>query len=606
MTNEEFKLLSPTLPTDPGVYRFINSRNIILYVGKAKNLRNRLNSYFGEKSYVTGKTKTLTKLATRIEYTVVETEHDALLLEANLIKANQPRYNVMLKDGKTYTYIIIRNEDFPRVYFTRKVIKDGSTYFGPYTSKFRVETILDLIRLLFPIRSCTLNLDPAHIAKSNYKVCLEYHIKKCNGPCEKLESVQEYKERIDQIKNILRGHFKPVKDFIQFQMKRFSEDLNFERAQEWKIKLSAFEDYQSKSTIVSTTIKDVDVFSLVSDEEICYINYLKVIHGAIHQTITIEAEKNLDEEPEVILSLAIEKIRKQFKSVANEVIVQFPNLLVEPGIEITVPRIGDKKKLLELSEKNAQYFKLQRQREIMNRTKRITPAERILTKLKEDLQMNDIPLHIECFDNSNIQGTHPVAACVVFRNAKPFKKDYRHFNIKSVEGPNDFASMEEVVYRRYKRMQEEEQSLPQLIIIDGGKGQLSSAMKSIDLLNLRDKISVIGIAKKLEEIYFPEDPIPLHINKKSESLKLIQQLRNEAHRFGIGFHRDKRSKSMLKSELDGIKGIGDKTKTKLLMQLGSFQRIKNSTELELQAIIGNHLTRKLIDYFKIEPAKEGE
>ncbi|MEO6189380.1 MAG: excinuclease ABC subunit UvrC [Saprospiraceae bacterium] len=597
MTSEEFKILSPTLPIDPGIYRFINSKGTILYVGKAKNLRNRLNSYFGDKTYITGKTKALTKSAHRIECTIVETEQDALLLEATLIKLNQPRYNVALKDGKTYSYICIKNEDFPRVFFTRKVIKDGSTYYGPYTSKFRAQTILDLVKNLFPLRTCTLNLSPHHIDKGKYKVCLEFHIKNCMGPCEKLESEDDYKDRIQQIKNILKGNFKPVKSFIQSQMLRYSDEMNFEKAHEWKVKNSAFEDYQSKSTIVSHTIEDLDVFSIVSDEEMAYINYIKVVHGAIHHTMTIEAEKNLDDDLSVILSLAIEKIRLQYNSIAPEIIVPFPMLVLEKEILITVPKIGDKKKLLDLSEKNAVYHKLQKQRETMNKVKRITPAERILTKLKEELQMSSIPLHIECFDNSNIQGTNPVAACVVFKNAKPSKKDYRHFNIKTVEGPNDFASMEEIVHRRYKRLTEEDQPLPQLVIIDGGKGQLSSAMKSIDGLGLREKLTVIGIAKKLEEIYFPEDPVPLYINKKSESLKLIQQLRNEAHRFGITFHRDKRSKDMIQSELDQIKGLGEKSRTKLLTEFGSVKRIKEAKDEELIIIVGKSITGKLRAFF---------
>lgn len=597
MTNEEFKLLSPTLPIDPGVYRFIHAKGTILYVGKAKNLRNRLNSYFGEKSYLTGKTKALTKSAQRIEYTVVETEHDALLLEASLIKSNQPRYNVMLKDGKSYSYICIANEDFPRVFFTRKVYRNGSSYFGPYTSKMRVETILELIKLLFPLRTCSLNLSPIQLEKKKYKVCLEYHIKNCNGPCEKLETVEEYKEKILQIKNILKGHFKPVKDFILSQMNLNAEQLQFEKANEWKNKLEVFEDYQSKSTIVSTSILDVDVFSIVSDEEKAYINYIKVIQGAINQTITIEADKNLDDDLKIILSIAIEKLRNQFNSIASEIILPFDDLLVEPDLIITVPKIGDKKKLLELSERNANLYKLQKQKELINKTKRISPAERILSTLKNDLQMSAIPLHIECFDNSNIQGTHPVAACVVFKNAKPSKADYRHFNIKTVDGPNDFASMEEIVFRRYKRLLDEGQRLPQLVIIDGGKGQLSAAMKSIEQLGIKNKMVVIGIAKKLEEIYFPEDPVPLHINKKSESLRLIQQLRNEAHRFGIEFHRNKRSKGMIDSQLLKINGIGDRTRDKLLTEFGSVKRIREATQEDLIKIVGKSIAMKIEDYF---------
>ncbi|MBK9716285.1 MAG: excinuclease ABC subunit C [Saprospiraceae bacterium] len=597
MTYEEFKLFATGITTEPGVYRFLDSKGVILYVGKAKNLKNRLNSYFGDKKYITGKTKALTKSAHKIEFTIVETEHDALLLEATLIKKNQPRYNVMLKDGKTYSYICIKNEPFPRVLFTRKIIKDGSVYFGPYTSKFRTEVILELIKGLFPLRSCALNLNPNLIAKNKYKVCLEYHIKNCMGPCEHFESEIQYNERIFQIKNILKGHFKPVKEFIKFQMNKYAETLDFEKAQLWKLKLSAFEDYQSKSTVVSHTIQDVDVFSVASDDETVYINFMKVIQGAINQTITIEATKNLDDDLAKILTLAIQKIREQFNSIAPEIIVPMQVETIENQVSITVPLRGDKKKLLDLSQKNAQYFLMQKKREAMNKTAKQSPAERILTTLKTELSMTNIPLHIECFDNSNIQGTNPVSACVVFKNAKPSKKDYRHYNIKTVVGPNDFASMEEVIYRRYKRLKDEGQTFPQLIIIDGGKGQLSSAMKAIDELQLRNQFTVIGIAKKLEEIYFPDDPVPLHINKKSESLKLIQQLRNEAHRFGITFHRLKRSKSMITSELDQIKGIGTKSTKKLLSHFGSVSNIKTSTMEDITAIVGASMAQKLIEFF---------
>lgn len=598
MTYEEFKIFATGITTEPGVYRFLDSKGVILYVGKAKNLKNRLNSYFGDKKYITGKTKALTKSAHKIEFTIVETEHDALLLEATLIKKNQPRYNVMLKDGKTYSYICIKNEPFPRVLFTRKIIKDGSIYFGPYTSKFRTEVILELIKGLFPLRSCALNLNPNLIAKNKYKVCLEYHIKNCMGPCEHLESEIQYNERISQIKNILKGHFKPVKEFIKFQMNKYAETLDFEKAQLWKLKLSAFEDYQSKSTVVSHSIQDVDVFSVASDDETVYINFMKVIQGAINQTITIEATKNLDDDLAKILTLAIQKIREQFNSIAPEIIVPMQVETIENQVSITVPLRGDKKKLLELSQKNAQYFLMQKKREAMNKTAKQSPAERILTTLKTELSMTNTPLHIECFDNSNIQGTNPVSACVVFKNAKPSKKDYRHYNIKTVIGPNDFASMEEVIYRRYKRLKDEGQTFPQLIIIDGGKGQLSSAMKAIDELQLRNQFTVIGIAKKLEEIYFPDDPVPLHINKKSESLKLIQQLRNEAHRFGITFHRLKRSKSMITSELDQIKGIGTKSIKKLLSHFGSVSNIKTSTIEDISAIVGASMAQKLNEFFK--------
>lgn len=597
MTFEDYKSLAPILPGEPGIYKFLDGKGIILYVGKAKNLKNRISSYFGDKKQITGKTKALVKTAHRIEYTLVETEHDALLLEATLIKKNQPRYNVMLKDGKSYTYICIKNESFPRVFFTRRVIRDGSTYFGPYTSKHRTETILDLVKKLFPLRTCALNLSEMQILKNKYKVCLEYHIKNCNGPCVGLEEALLYNERIAQIKNILRGHFKPVKDYIFQMMSTCAEKLDFEKAQQWKEKLMVMEDYQSKSTVVSTSIADVDVFSIAQDEENAYINFMKVINGSINQTITIEADINLEEDSSIMLSLAVEKIRNQYNSIAPEIIVPFLINPQEGNPIITIPQRGDKKKLLELSEKNSQYFLLQRRKEKINRTAKQSPAERILSTLKRDLNMEDMPLHIECFDNSNIQGANPVSACVVFRNAKPSKREYRHFNVKTVIGPDDFSTMEEVVFRRYKRLLHENARLPQLVIIDGGKGQLSSAMKSIDALGLRGKLVIIGIAKKLEEIYFPEDPVPLHINKKSESLKLIQQLRNEAHRFGISFHRNQRSRSMIRTELNEIQGIGEKTAQKLLSHFGSVKQIQSADSEEIKNLVGQAITKKLLDHF---------
>jgi len=597
MTFEDYKSLAPILPGEPGIYKFLDGKGIILYVGKAKNLKNRISSYFGDKKQITGKTKALVKTAHRIEYTLVETEHDALLLEATLIKKNQPRYNVMLKDGKSYTYICIKNESFPRVFFTRRVIRDGSTYFGPYTSKHRTETILDLVKKLFPLRTCALNLSEMQILKNKYKVCLEYHIKNCNGPCVGLEEALLYNERIAQIKNILRGHFKPVKDYIFQMMSTCAEKLDFEKAQQWKEKLMVMEDYQSKSTVVSTSIADVDVFSIAQDEENAYINFMKVINGSINQTITIEADINLEEDSSIMLSLAVEKIRNQYNSIAPEIIVPFLINPQEGNPIITIPQRGDKKKLLELSEKNSQYFLLQRRKEKINRTAKQSPAERILSTLKRDLNMEDMPLYIECFDNSNIQGANPVSACVVFRNAKPSKREYRHFNVKTVIGPDDFSTMEEVVFRRYKRLLDENARLPQLVIIDGGKGQLSSAMKSIDALGLRGKLVIIGIAKKLEEIYFPEDPVPLHINKKSESLKLIQQLRNEAHRFGISFHRNQRSRSMIRTELNEIQGIGEKTAQKLLSHFGSVKQIQSADSEEIKNLVGQAITKKLLDHF---------
>ncbi|MBK7466931.1 MAG: excinuclease ABC subunit C [Saprospiraceae bacterium] len=600
MNLSEFKEFSIKIPTDPGVYRFLDKSNEILYVGKAKNLKNRLNSYFGEKKHVLAKTRALIKHAHHIEFTIVETEHDALLLENSLIKTHQPRYNVMLKDGKTYAYICIKNEPFPRVYFTRKIYRDGSTYFGPYTSKYRAEIIVDLIKTLFPLRSCSLNLSAAALSRSKYKVCLEYHIKNCSGPCEHYESEAEYQAKIVQIKNILKGHFRSVKEHIHSCMLSCAERMDFESAQLWKTRLEAFQDYQSKSTVVNPNIQDVDVFSFATLEDEIFIHFMKVIDGAIIHTFTIDGEKNVDDDEEKILSLAIQKIRSQFESIAPEIIVPIPVQLEDEKLVITIPKIGDKKHLLELSEKNINFHVLQVRKDRMNRAAKSLPSERVLRTLQADLHLKEIPFHIECFDNSNIQGTSPVAACVVFKNAKPSKKDYRHFHIKTVEGPNDFASMEEVVFRRYKRLLDEEQSLPQLIIIDGGKGQLSSAMKSILALGIQDKVNVIGIAKKLEEIYFAEDPIPLHINKKSESLKLIQQLRNEAHRFGLTFHRNVRSKKMTGTALTQIKGLGKVSAQKLLNQFHSIPRVLAAPIEEVEKIVGKKMTKLILDYYNSE------
>ncbi|MBK9720726.1 MAG: excinuclease ABC subunit UvrC [Saprospiraceae bacterium] len=600
MTLDDFKLLlEGGIPKDPGVYRFLGINEEILYVGKAKNLKNRLNSYFGDKKYILAKTKALVRNAKSIEFTITNSEQDALLLENSLIKTHQPKYNVMLKDGKTYAYICIKKEDFPRVFFTRKLIKDGSTYFGPYASKYKAEIILQLIKTLFPLRTCNLNLSPTALSKNSYKVCLEYHIKNCNGPCQHFESVDAYKNKLEQIKNMLKGHLKKVREFLLDQMRYHAENMEFEKAQECKIKLSAFEDYQGKSTVVSTSIKDVDVFSIAWDDNDAYIHFLKVIDGAIIHTYTLEASKNCDDDPAQILSLAVPMLREKFDSIAPEIIVPLLVCIPDKEIEITIPKVGDKKKLLDLSISNIQYYQMQKRREQMNKGSKLSPTERILKTLQNDLHLKEVPFHIECFDNSNIQGTDPVAACVVFRNAKPLKKDYRHFNIKTVEGPNDFASMEEVVYRRYKRLIDEGQTLPQLVIIDGGKGQLSSAMKALHVLDLQSKMTVVGIAKKLEEIYFPNDPIPLHINKKSESLRLIQQLRNEAHRFGLTFHRNQRSKNFIKTELINIQGIGVKTAQKLLTRFGSVHGIKNAQLDEIEKSVGKELAKKLIAHFDL-------
>lgn len=604
MTNDEFKAFAPTIPTDPGIYRYVDAEGTILYVGKAKNLRNRLGSYFGEKKHQLAKTKVLVRNAHHIEFMIVETEHDALLLENTLIKKHQPRYNVMLKDEKSpLIYICIKQERFPRVFLTRKSFKDGSLYFGPYLQKFRVEQIAELIRKLFQLRTCQLNLSVDNIAKNKFKPCLEYHIKNCAAPCVGYESEESYLRKIEQIKNMLKGNFAAVKNHLKEEMVRAASEMKFEQAQVLKEKLALFEDYQGKSTVVNPNIRDVDVFAIADDEKEAFVNYLKVVNGAIIHTYTLTLIKNLDEDREMMLVLAIQSMRERFNSITQELIVPFEVVLPERDLIITVPKIGDKKKLLELSEKNVQYHLLQKKKQAMNATGKQTSAERILRTLQEDLHMEAAPLWIECFDNSNLHGTNPVSSCVVFKNAKPSKRDYRHFNVKTVEGPNDFASMEEVVLRRYQRLLAEDAGLPQLVIIDGGKGQLSAAMKSIRALGLEGKMTVVGIAKRLEEIYFPDDPVAAHINKKSESLKLIQQARDEAHRFGITFHRNQRSKDFIKTGLTEIPGIGAKTSEKLLAHFGSVARIKAADPEAVVKLIGKVAAGKVAGYFEKQDAE---
>lgn len=600
MTTEDFQKIADTVPRQPGVYKFIDEDNVILYVGKAKNLRSRVASYFGRRRDRAHKTRVMVKNADHLEFTIVETEADALLLENTLIKKYQPRYNVMLRDDKSYSYICIKKERFPRVFITRRVIKDGSTYYGPYTSKSRLKIILDLIKQLFPLRTCKYNLSQENIEQGKFKVCLEYHIKNCEGPCEGLESEENYNEKIDQVRNILRGNFGAVTSHFKAEMQRYAENLEFEKAQRLKEKLTAFEDYQHKSTVVSVTIRDVDVFSITSDEKEAYVNYIKVVNGAVIHTHTQELVKNLDDDERDLLEYAIPILRERFNSIAGEVILPFRVQLEEEDVKITVPKIGDKKKLLELSQKNGKYFLLQRQKQRATMKRKQTSAERILRTMQKDLHMDELPMHIECFDNSNIQGSHPVASCVVFKNAKPSKKDYRHFNIKTVEGPDDFASMEEVVHRRYRRLIKEDQPLPQLVIIDGGKGQLSAAMKAIRRLGIEDRMTVIGIAKKLEEIFFPGDPIPLYIDKKSESLKIIQQASNEAHRFAITFHRNQRSRNFTNSELTNIPGVGEKTAQRLLTHFGSVKKIKQARPTDLAEVVGNAAAKKIYAYFQEE------
>lgn len=606
MTTEDYRTIADTVPRQPGVYRFIGADESILYVGKAKILRNRVASYFGDRKDRLNRTRVMVKNSERLEFTIVETEADALLLENALIKTHQPRYNVNLKDDKNYSYICIKHERFPRVFITRQVWRDGSYYFGPYTSKAQLKIILDLVKQLFPLRTCNLNLAEENIAAGKFKVCLEYHIKNCEGPCIGEESQEHYNAKIDQVKNILKGNFADVKRHFQGEMEELAESLEFERAQQIADKLKAFERYQSKSTIVSTSIRDLDVFGLAMDEKEAYLNYIKIVNGAVIHTHTQEIEMNLDDDEESLLTYAIPELRERFNSIAPEVILNHPFELAGVEATVTVPKIGDKKKLLELSEKNAKYMLLQRKKQRITNANRQTPAERILKQLQSDLQMDEVPFHLECFDNSNIQGTNPASACVVFKNARPSKKDYRHYNIKTVVGPDDFASMKEVVYRRYRRLQEEDEPLPQLVIIDGGKGQLSHAMESIDLLGLRGKLTVVGIAKRLEEIYFPDDPVPIHINKKSESLRLIQQARDEAHRFSLRHHRNKRSKEMIQTELTNIPGVGEKTVQKLIAYFGSTKKVKEARASEIAEATNLSTAKKVIEYFNRQEAAAGE
>jgi excinuclease ABC subunit C len=586
------------LPNNPGVYQYYNSEGNLLYIGKAKNLKKRVSSYFN-KIHDSHKTNVLVKQITDIKYIVVETEYDALLLENNLIKKHQPKYNILLKDDKTYPWIVIKNEDFPRVMVTRKPVKDGSIYFGPYASGTMMYTLLDLIKELFKLRTCNLQLTKTNIEKHKFRLCLEHHIGNCKGPCEGLQTREDYDESITAIKSILKGNINTVIDHLEQQMLSHATKYEFEQAQSYKEKIDALEKYKGRSVVVSPTIHHVDVFSFIDDQQGAFINYLRVISGAIIQSHTIELKRKLDETPSDLLLLAIAEMRERYQSDSKEIIVPFDLEIDIPGVMVTVPKIGDKKHLLDLSEKNARYFRKDRleQADKLNPEHRI---ERLMEAMKKDLRLPVKPYHIECFDNSNFQGDYAVAAMSVFKNGRPSKSDYRHFNIKTVVGPDDFASMEEIIYRRYKRLLEEEKELPQLIVIDGGKGQLGAALNSLQKLDLRGKISIIGIAKKLEEIYYPGDPLPLYLDKKGETLRIIQQLRDEVHRFGITHHRNKRSKGVIKTELSDIKGIGDKLAEKLLREFKSVKRIKEASLEELTALIGKSKAELVMNGLKGE------
>ncbi len=596
MQKPSLDLQIQTLPDNPGVYQYYDKDGKILYVGKAKNLKKRVSSYFN-KIHDTAKTNVLVKKIVTIKHIVVPTETDALLLENNLIKTLQPRYNVLLRDDKSYPWLCIKREPFSRIFSTRRMVKDGSEYFGPYTSFKTVHTILDLIKELYPLRTCNYDLSKSNIDSGKFKVCLEYHIGNCKGPCEGFESLEDYQKQVDAIREILKGNFKEsMKDFKRL-MTQYAQNLQFEEAQKIKEKIEVLENYQSRSTIVNPKITNIDVFSIVSDESAAYVNFLQISHGSIIRSHTLEMKKKLDETDEELLELAIIELRERFQLLSKEIIVPFEIDLGE-NIKTTVPQLGDKKQILDLSIRNAKFYRIEqlKQLQIVDPDRH---TNRIMAQMQKDLRLHVEPRHIECFDNSNIQGTNPVAACVVFKDGKASKKDYRHFNVKTVEGPDDFASMTEIVYRRYKRLLDENQPLPQLIIIDGGKGQLSAALKSIDELGLRGKIAIIGIAKRLEELFYPGDSIPLYLDKKSETLKVIQQLRNEAHRFGITFHRDKRSKAALNSSVESIPGIGEKTMLTLIQHFKSVKRLKLASEKEISDVIGVSKAKKIVDFYKI-------
>ena len=594
--NNYLKNIIQNIPEKPGCYQYFDDKGTIIYVGKAKNLKKRVSSYFS-KNHDNPKTRILVSKIRDIKYIIVDTEADTLLLENSLIKEFQPRYNVLLKDDKSYPSIVIKNEYFPRVELTRKILKDGSQYFGPYSNVLSVKTLLEFIHKLYPIRTCSLNLTPEKIAEGKYKVCLEYHIKRCLGPCVGLQSLDDHNKNIESVKEILKGNTNIVSGNIYSMMLEMSEKQEFEEANKLKEKYLLVENFKNKSTVVSNINYNIDVYSYDEDESAAYINYLNVHNGAIIQAYTFEYRKRMEEEKEELLGLGIVEVRERFGSKAKEIVVPFyPDLTME-GVEFSIPQRGDKKKLLLLSTQNVRQYKLDK----LKKAESLNPEQRsvrILKDIQKDLNLKDLPTHIECFDNSNIQGTNPVSACVVFKMGKPSKKDYRHFNVKTVIGPDDFSTMREVVYRRYHRLLEEETPLPQLIVIDGGKGQLSAACESLKSLGIYGKVAIVGIAKRLEEIYYPEDSIPLYLDKNSESLKVLQHLRDEAHRFGITFHRNQRSKNQVKSELDNIKGIGDETKRLLLKEFRSVKRIRLAKNEEIEKIVGKFRTALIRKYFE--------
>ena len=583
------------MPSEPGVYRYYDKKGEILYVGKAKNLKNRVLSYFN-KSQIGYKTRMMVSKIVRLETTVVNSEYDALLLENNLIKEYQPFYNILLKDDKSYPWICIKKEPFPRIFLTRNVIKDGSEYYGPYAKVKQAKTLIEVIKNIYKLRTCSLNLAPEKIKEGKYKVCLEYHIKNCAGPCEGLESEEEYAQKLNAIRGIIKGEFKAAREYLEAEMYNYAAKLEFENAQQSKEKLQILENYQTHTTIVSSNINDVDVFGIISDEAAAYVNYFKIKNGSIIQSYTTEIKKMLDETDEEILEEALIEIRNKFNSTSTEIFLPFHLNIEIPHVKLIVPKLGDKKRIVELSEKNAMEYRVEKLKQVQI----VDPerhTNRIMAEMKKLLRLPEEPRHIEGFDNSNIQGTNPVSACVVFKDGKPSKADYRIFHVKTVEGPNDFATMEEVIYRRYSKLLDEGEPLPQLILIDGGKGQLSSAVKSLKLLGLYGKIPIIGIAKRLEEIFFPEDPVPLYLDKKSETLKVLQRVRDESHRFGVKHHRTRRKNSTIKSELEEIPGVGEKTIQQLLSKLKSVKRIKEASLETLEEILGKSKAKAVWEHF---------
>lgn len=596
MTPEAFRELELKLPGKPGVYRYYDAEGFLLYVGKAKNLKKRVSSYF-QKSDHTARIKLLVRKIDRIEFTITNTDQDAFLLENTLIKQHQPKFNVNLKDGKTYPYICIKNEPFPRIYFTRNKLKDGSIYLGPYTSLGRVRNIFEFIQSIYPIRTCNFNLSKSNIESGKFKVCLEYHLGNCKGPCVGAQTEADYQSNVKEIIRILKGNMGELKQEFKHRMQQYIEELAFEQAADIKEKLEAIEAFQGRSSVVNVRMENVEVFGFTDNETEAVIAYLEVNEGMIVRSKTVVVQRKLEESKEELLAFAVESLRRELESEVPEVILPFEVELTESGIKQTIPLAGDKKKLLDLAHKNALYLKEERSAGKEKRDEKQANV-RILDLLKSDFRLQDRPYHIECFDNSNIQGSSPVASCVVFKNARPSKKDYRHFNIKTVVGPDDFSSMKEIVFRRYKRLIETGEPLPQLIVIDGGKGQLGAAVEALKDLGIYGQIAICSIAKRLEEIYFPEDPLPLYINKKSESLRIIQQLRDEAHRFAITFHRQKRSKASIRSGLDGITGIGPATQKLLLSTFKSVKKIREAGESSVAEIIGPAKAKTLFEHWQ--------